>query len=91
MTGVRISLGPAGPVPWLARTAMEFLSGKPAVEQQFKQAADAVLAAVSLRTSKHRATREYRTEMIRTHLPMVLERAAGRARNGRLAQQEADS
>jgi carbon-monoxide dehydrogenase medium subunit len=91
ITGVRISIGPAGPVPWLARAAMEFLNGKPAVEQEFKHATDAVLAAVSLRTSKHRATREYRTEMIRTHLPMVLERAAGRARNGRLAQQEADS
>jgi len=91
MSGVRISLGPAGPVPCLARTAMDLLNGKPAVEQQFRQAVEAVLASVSLRTSKHRATREYRTEMIRTHLPMVLERAARRARNGRAARQEGGS
>ncbi|MGB5292129.1 MAG: FAD binding domain-containing protein [Lysobacterales bacterium] len=91
MSGVRISLGPAGPVPCLAGTAMDLLNGKPAVEQQFRRAVEAVLASVSLRTSKHRATREYRTEMIRTHLPMVLERAARRARNGRAARQEAGS
>ena len=89
LTGVRISLGPAGPVPYLACAAMKLLNGKPAVAQQFELAADAVLASVSLRTSKHRATREYRAEMIRTHLPMVLERAAERARGNRAAFGEA--
>lgn len=91
MTGVRISLGPAGPVPFLARDAMDLLNDQPAVMQQFKLAVKAVLASVSLRTSKHRATREYRAEMIRTHLPIVLEHAAGRARDERVARQEAGS
>ena len=81
ITEVRISLGPAGPVPYLAETAMAFLTGAPAEPDQFKAAAEAVLESVSLRTSKHRATREYRGEMIRTHLPMVLATAAERARS----------
>lgn len=82
INSVRISLGPAGPVPYLAEPAMEMLTGETAGERQFAAAAEAVLAAVPLRTSKHRATREYRAEMIRTHLPIILARAAGRARSG---------
>ena len=91
MSGVRISLGPAGPVPYLAWSAMDMLNGTQAVMHQFKLAVNDVLASVSLRTSKHRATREYRIEMIRTHLPVVLERAAGRARDDRAARREAGS
>jgi len=82
ITTVRISLGPAGPVPYLAEPAMQVLTGGPAEPQQFAAAAAAVLASVPLRTSKHRATREYRAEMIRTHLPLILSRAARRARSG---------
>ena len=82
ITSIRISLGPAGPVPYLAEPAMDLLTGGPAGPDQFSAAAEAVLASVSLRTSKHRATREYRAEMIRTHLPIVLGRAAQRARSG---------
>lgn len=79
---VRISLGPAGPVPYLATAAMEALKGRPAGPALFEKAAGIVLDSVSLRTSKYRATREYREEMIRTHLPLILSRAAERARSG---------
>ena len=82
ITSIRISLGPAGPVPYLAEPAMDQLLGATAGFHQFSAAADTVLASVPLRTSKHRATREYREEMIRMHLPIILERAAGRARSG---------
>jgi carbon-monoxide dehydrogenase medium subunit len=82
ISSVRISLGPAGPVPYLAEPAMELLKGRPAQSQQFDRAAEAILASVSLRTSKYRATQEYRAEMIRTHLPLILARAAERARSG---------
>ncbi len=82
ITAVRISLGPAGPVPYLAEPAMAVLVGGQAEEEKFDKAAEAVLASVPLRTSKYRATREYRTEMIRTHLPLILARAAERARSG---------
>jgi carbon-monoxide dehydrogenase medium subunit len=82
ITAVRISLGPAGPVPYLAEPAMDILRGGPAEPEFFDKAAEAVLASVPLRTSKFRATREYRAEMIRTHLPLILARAAERARSG---------
>ena len=84
IAAVRISIGPAGPVPYLAEAAMELLRGGEAVAQQFDKAAETVLASVPLRTSKHRATREYREEMIRTHLPLILARAAERARSGQV-------
>jgi len=79
ITAARVSLGPAGPVPHLAEAAMNVLLNAEAGPELFRQAAQAVLDSVSLRTSKYRATREYRTEMIRTHLPLILARAAGRA------------
>jgi carbon-monoxide dehydrogenase medium subunit len=82
ITAVRISLGPAGPVPYLAEPAMDVLMGGQAEVEQFDKAVKAVLDSVPLRTSKYRATREYRTEMIRTHLPLILARAAERARSG---------
>jgi CO/xanthine dehydrogenase FAD-binding subunit len=81
---VRISIGPAGPVPYLAEPAMDLLTGGPATVQQFEAAAEAVLAAATLRTSRYRATREYRAAMIQTHLPLILARAAERARSGRI-------
>jgi len=82
ITAVRVSLGPAGPVPYLAEPAMQVLTGGLAGPEQFDQASNAVLASVPLRTSKYRATREYRAAMIRTHLPLILSRAAERARSG---------
>ena len=78
----RVSLGPAGPVPYLAEQAMEVLKGGLAESGLFDKAAQAVLDSVPLRTSKHRATQEYRAEMIRTHLPLILARATERARSG---------
>jgi len=82
ITAARISLGPVGPVPHLAQTAMDLLVGQVAGQELFNQVAETLLASISLRTSKYRATREYRAEMIRTHLPLILSRAAERARSG---------
>ena len=82
IAAARISLGPVGPVPYLAQPAMDLLVGQVAGQELFNQVAETLLASVSLRTSKYRATREYRAEMIRTHLPLILSRAAERARSG---------
>jgi carbon-monoxide dehydrogenase medium subunit len=79
----RISMGPVGPVPHLAEPAMAVLVGGAPDSKQFARAADVALADVELRTSKYRASREYREQMVRTFLPEILERAAGRARQGR--------
>ena len=78
----RVSVGPAGPVPYLAEEAMDVLTGGLAGADLFDKAAQATLDSVSLRTSRHRATREYREEMIQTHLPLILTRATERARSG---------
>jgi carbon-monoxide dehydrogenase medium subunit len=76
----RVTIGPAGPTPFLATETMDFLSGQPAKSGTFAQAAETALGEVHLRTSRHRATDEYRTEMIRTLLPRTLAKAAERAR-----------
>lgn len=74
-----ISMGPVGPMPWFAEPAAEVLVGKPASPAQFEKAADVALQHVSLRTSKYRATEQYRETMIRTYLPIILSTAAERA------------
>ncbi len=79
IAAITISMGPVGPVPWIATPAMELLLGQLPTATAFDEAAGAVLDNVSLRTSKYRATREYREAMIRTYLPMILGRAAERA------------
>ena len=56
--------------------------GKPATQEQFANAAEAALNNMSLRSSKYRASREYREEMVRTHLPRIMARAAERAATG---------
>ncbi len=82
ISAVRITIGPAAPVPYLAEPAMAAAFGHPADAATFEAAAEAVLDSVTFRDSKYRATRAYREEMIRTHLPAVLARAAERARSG---------
>ena len=79
ITAASISMGPVGPVPWFAEPAAEVLVGGPANHEQFDKAVAIVLANVTLRTSKYRATEKYRSAMIRTYLPLILARAAERA------------
>jgi CO/xanthine dehydrogenase FAD-binding subunit len=76
----RVTIGPAGPTPFLATQKMDFLSGQPATSETFDQAAIVALGEVQLRTSRHRATDEYRAEMVRVLLPRTLTQAAERAR-----------
>ena len=76
----RISMGPVGPVPLLAEPAMEALVGGPATPGQYAKATEVALQNVELRASKYRATRQYREQMVRTFLPVILERAVERAR-----------
>ena len=78
----RVAIAPAGPVPCLAEAAMETLVGMPATQEQFGRATQAALGSISLRSSQYRASREYREEMVRTHLPRILARAASRAATG---------
>ena len=79
ITDARISMGPVGPVPYLAEPAMDTLIGEPATEEVYAAAAATALASVSLRASKYRASHEYREQMLRTFLPTILRRAVRRA------------
>ena len=82
ITAARISMGPVGPVPYLAEPAMDVLVGAAATHEQYARAAEAALENVELRASKYRASREYREQMVRTFLPVVLDRAVERAKRG---------
>jgi CO/xanthine dehydrogenase FAD-binding subunit len=79
ITHASIGMGPVGPVPWFAETAAAVLVGGAACPAQYEKAVDVVLDNVTLRASKYRATEEYRTTMLRTYLPIILQRAAERA------------
>lgn len=82
IVSARISIGPAGPIPHLAVKAMEFLANGPATDNRFEEAAEIALGKLTLRDSKYRASKPYREEMVRTHLPRVMARAAQRAVKG---------
>lgn len=82
ISAARVTIGPAGPTPFLAKRTMAYLAGKPGTDETFAEAAAVALEEVNLRTSRHRATAEYRTEMIRSQLPKTLAKAVERATTG---------
>ena len=79
ITAASISMGPVGPVPWFAEPVAAVLVGATRSTELYEKAAELVLDNVTLRSSKYRATSEYRATMIRTYLPIILARAAERA------------
>lgn len=79
ITKARVSMGPVGPVPYLAEPAMDVLVGAQATNELYTRAADVALASVELRASKYRASHEYREQMVRTWLPVIINRAVERA------------
>ncbi|MBT8039762.1 MAG: hypothetical protein HKO85_12135 [Xanthomonadales bacterium] len=84
IAAARVTIAPAGPVPCLSEAASDTLVGSPAGREAFEAAAQAALGSLSLRDSKYRASRAYREEMVRTHLPKVLSVAAERAAGARI-------
>lgn len=78
---VRICIGPVQPVPTRAREAEKALRGRP-LQEALPAAVAAAQAEFSPRTSKHRATAEYRVEMIDVLLRRSLPLAVRRARTG---------
>ena len=59
-----ISLGPVTRLPFRAQQTERFLTGRPVNEQTLQAACDVLLQECSPRTSPHRATAEYRRELI---------------------------
>lgn len=60
---LRVSIGPAGPVPFRARTAEALLHGKAPENETLASAIKAIHEEVRYRTSPHRATFEYRHQV----------------------------
>jgi carbon-monoxide dehydrogenase medium subunit len=77
---VRVSCGPAGPKPLRASKLEEYLAGKTWDENTFLEASQILADEVSLRTSKHRATKEYRHQLLPVLLQKVIDTALERAR-----------
>ncbi|MEJ2413140.1 MAG: hypothetical protein P8Y34_09145 [Anaerolineales bacterium] len=77
----RIACGPAGPRPFRAYQTEEYLVGKTWDESSFEEAAQMMDGEVSLRTSAHRATKEYRHYLLPVLLKKVMDRAVDRAGN----------
>jgi len=77
-----ICLGPVGPTPSHAAHIESLLIGQPATPTIIHEAARAARQSLVTRTSKYRATAEYRTEMVELLLNDALSRAVQRARTG---------
>jgi carbon-monoxide dehydrogenase medium subunit len=77
---IRISIGPSGPVPRRMMAAEDFLRGKSPTEEILEETHQIILKQASFRTSRHRATLEYRQEMagvlLRDTLRLAWERAS---------------
>ncbi len=71
----RMAIGPAGPRPLRAQATEQALVGGALDETTFSKALEALAGEVILRTSPHRATKEYRTHLLETLLRQTLEAA----------------
>ena len=80
---VRIAMGPAGPVPFRALETESLLRGKSFDPPLLNQAIDCLQSEAGLRTSRHRATRDYRTHLVAVLLSDVLTTAWERAAQSR--------
>lgn len=76
---VAVSAGPVAPVPFRATRTEAYLMGKRLTAETLREATRALLAEARPRTSPHRATRDYRLELLPTLLEQTLRAAAARA------------
>jgi CO/xanthine dehydrogenase FAD-binding subunit len=77
---VRIGLGPVSPVPFRAQKTEAFLTGSPVAEEIIAQAAEIAASEARPRTSLLRASKEYRTEVLKVLLRQGLSRSIEQAR-----------
>ncbi|MGW8226498.1 MAG: FAD binding domain-containing protein [Anaerolineales bacterium] len=75
---IHLACGPAGPRPFRAYQTEDVFKGKAFDEGTFNQACRILDQEVSLRTSRHRATQEYRHQLLPVLLREVLETAIAR-------------
>ncbi len=75
----RIGLGPVAPVPFRARETEAFLVGSPATAETCAQAAEVAAGEAKPRSSLLRASKEYRSEVLKVLVCRSLERAVKEA------------
>jgi carbon-monoxide dehydrogenase medium subunit len=76
----RVGLGPVAPVPFRARETEAFLTGKPASQETFEQAAKIAAGEARPRTSVLRASKEYRARVLPVLVRQSLTRSVEQAR-----------
>jgi carbon-monoxide dehydrogenase medium subunit len=81
---VRLCIGPVDKVPVRITAVEEVLTGQAVTQDTIEQAVRVAHAAVHPRTSKYRATAEYRDEMVEVLLRRVLLLAVERVRTGQV-------
>lgn len=75
---IAISAGPVAPVPFRAKETEAFLHGKEWGQAVLEQATRVLMGEVAPRTSPHRATKEYRLELLPALLQETVEMAIQR-------------
>lgn len=78
----RVSIAPIGPTPARAAEVEDILIGQPATDATIETAIETALQILKPRTSKYRATGDYRKEMIAVLLRRTLQLAVQRAQTG---------
>ncbi len=80
----RVCLAPVGPTPRRATDVEAVLQDQPATDETIAQAIDVAYQTLTPRTSKYRATADYRREMIAVLLRRALTLAVQRAQTGQV-------
>ena len=79
LTSVRIAVGPVAPTPYRACATEAFLLNKPATDETIEAAIPVLLGECHPRTSSHRATADYRREMLSVLLRQTIGTAISKA------------
>jgi CO/xanthine dehydrogenase FAD-binding subunit len=79
---VALAVAPVAPTPFRCKQTEAFLAGKPATSESIEAAVDVLLSECKPRTSPHRATAEYRREVLPVLLRRTLSKAIERAKTG---------
>ena len=78
----RVCVAPSAPIPMRAEDVEDLLLGAPANAESIEAAITTAQATLKLRTSKYRATADYRYEMVAVLLRKTLTKAVERAETG---------
>lgn len=79
---VALAVAPVAPTPFRCRQTETFLTGKSAAAESTEATVEVLLSECKPRTSPHRATAEYRTEVLPVLLHRTLSKAIERAKTG---------